>query len=374
MSALLIRLLFIFLSLLLAVQNGISVPIVISLLGVIFVSSFSYIKTNRTISFILILLYLMIGFFYIESAYFLPVLGFELSGFVIHLSSMKQYSSRNRTALYAINILSACCYFSQIYILATTQTVIAAVYISILTILSFMTRMLCDMNVDLQQKLHTIQDISKEHELSLKNKNHELLEKQDYEIYLATLQERNRIAREIHDNVGHLLTRSILQVGAMKATTSDESSQKSLEDIRLTLDTAMTCIRTSVHDLHDDSVDLKAALIDFKSSFPNLHITMEYDCDTPPAREVKYSILAIVREALSNTMKHSDATSSTIIFRRHPAFYQLLIEDNGSSSDMKESGIGLITMRERVEKLGGSFRISTEKGFRIFIMIPLNVK
>jgi signal transduction histidine kinase len=43
------------------------------------------------------------------------------------------------------------------------------------------------------------------------------MEKQDYEIYLATLRERNRIAREIHDNVGHMLSRSILQIGALKA-------------------------------------------------------------------------------------------------------------------------------------------------------------
>ena len=46
-------------------------------------------------------------------------------------------------------------------------------------------------------------------------KKQEPMEKQDYEIYLATLRERNRIAREIHDNVGHMLSRSILQMGAL---------------------------------------------------------------------------------------------------------------------------------------------------------------
>ena len=49
----------------------------------------------------------------------------------------------------------------------------------------------------------------------LQEKNKNLMEKQDYEIYLATLRERNRIAREIHDNVGHMLSRSILQMGAL---------------------------------------------------------------------------------------------------------------------------------------------------------------
>lgn len=46
---------------------------------------------------------------------------------------------------------------------------------------------------------------------------------QDYEIYLATLKERNRIAREIHDNVGHMLTRSILQLGALSVINKDET-------------------------------------------------------------------------------------------------------------------------------------------------------
>ena len=49
------------------------------------------------------------------------------------------------------------------------------------------------------------------------------MEKQDTEIYLATLKERNRIAREIHDNVGHMLSRSILMVGALKTVNQAEN-------------------------------------------------------------------------------------------------------------------------------------------------------
>ncbi len=58
--------------------------------------------------------------------------------------------------------------------------------------------------------------MSEEHTLLLSEKNKALLEKQDYEIYAATLRERNRIAREIHDNVGHVLSRSILMTAACK--------------------------------------------------------------------------------------------------------------------------------------------------------------
>ena len=77
---------------------------------------------------------------------------------------------------------------------------------------------------ELEQEYRKTRDDSKERNLLLQEKNRSLIEKQDYEIYTATLQERNRIAREIHDNVGHLLSRSILIVGAMKIVNEDRKT------------------------------------------------------------------------------------------------------------------------------------------------------
>ncbi len=67
-----------------------------------------------------------------------------------------------------------------------------------------------------------MRDTDTELKLVMEQRNRELLEKQDNEIYLATLRERNRIAREIHDNVGHMLSRSILQVGALATICKEE--------------------------------------------------------------------------------------------------------------------------------------------------------
>lgn len=66
---------------------------------------------------------------------------------------------------------------------------------------------------DYKEKLHHILDTSKEHAIMMHEQNQALIEKQNADIHAATLSERNRIAREIHDNVGHMLTRSLLQVG-----------------------------------------------------------------------------------------------------------------------------------------------------------------
>ena len=95
-------------------------------------------------------------------------------------------------------------------------------------------------------------------------RNQALIEKQNADIHAATLSERNRIAREIHDNVGHMLTRSLLQVGALKVIAGDDSLDEPLTELQNTLNTAMTNVRTSVHDLHDDAIDLESTLWEIK--------------------------------------------------------------------------------------------------------------
>ncbi|MDD6306363.1 MAG: sensor histidine kinase [Clostridiales bacterium] len=226
----------------------------------------------------------------------------------------------------------------------------------------------------LHRELIELRDNSVERDLALKLKNKNLMEKQDYEIYLATLRERNRIAREIHDNVGHMLSRSILQMGALLAIHPENPLHEQLSGVSDTLNQAMNSIRESVHDLHDDSIDLKQVISEvLKPLGENYQILFEYDMGQDVPREVKYCFITVVKEAVSNILKHSDATKIFVILREHPAFYQLSVEDNGTVKEKKDDeGIGLINMRERVEALNGTFRVNREQGFRIFISVRKN--
>ena len=225
----------------------------------------------------------------------------------------------------------------------------------------------------LYQDFHQIRDDSEEHTLLLSEKNKALLEKQDYEIYAATLRERNRIAREIHDNVGHVLSRSILMTAACKTINKDEALAPLLENLEASLNDAMNSIRSSVHDLHDDAVDLEDAIKGLVKDFTFCPTALTYD---------------ITKEGLSNVMRHSNADSVNILLREHPALYQLCIEDNGTSgneipdihtesdSDKMNNisdGMGLSNIRDRVKSLGGTVQITQEKGFRIFVTIPKSV-
>ncbi|MBM6750709.1 sensor histidine kinase [Mediterraneibacter glycyrrhizinilyticus] len=222
----------------------------------------------------------------------------------------------------------------------------------------------------LENELRRIQDDSTERDLLLTEKNRSIQEKQDYEIYAATLRERNRIAREIHDNVGHLLSRSILLVGAAKAVSKDAALAPTLDSLDTTLNSAMNSIRTSVHDLRDEAVNLEEAVRSLVSNFTFCPVRFQYDAGRTVPRDAKYAFISISKEALSNIMRHSNATEAVLTIREHPALYQLCIEDNGTMIRKSENGMGLSNMRDRVEKLGGNIHFSDGKGFRILATIP----
>ena len=231
---------------------------------------------------------------------------------------------------------------------------------------------------------------------ALELKNHDLEERQTLELSLATLAERSRIAREIHDNVGHLLTRSVLQVEALQVQhDADQQLTEQLVGITDTLREAYSSVRQSVHSLHEEAFDLHLQLqvlaketeqlwqnqpelqADLLGSALSVQLTYELTTDPPP-QSFSYTVLAIVREALANTMKHSNATTVQISLMEFPGFYQLIVHDNGSLEPSEQSlhntrGIGLVNMQERTRSLGGVLNTSWDHGFKVFASFPKEV-
>lgn len=327
------------------------IPVVVLLTALIF-SSFSLYLTDAKILGILWMGYLVLCVIRPEFSYFLPLLLYDsmwysfywgLAGVLFYYPTREIYTG----------------WMSMLWLL----TAFLAVYMAYKS----------EKNDRLDADIIHLRDTDTELKLVMEQRNRELLEKQDNEIYLATLRERNRIAREIHDNVGHMLSRSILQVGALATICKEETIRQQLAGINDTLNQAMNSIRESVHDLHDDAIDLRQAAYEaVKDMRKNYDVHIEYDMSAHIPRNVKYCFIAIVKEGMSNIIKHSNADKVDIIFREHPGFYQLYIEDNGSvSHSVEESdhGIGISNMRERVEALGGTLNIRQKNGFRIFATV-----
>ncbi len=227
-----------------------------------------------------------------------------------------------------------------------------------------------DENLRLRRDKLRIRDDGEELRQVMIAKNRLMREQQDNNITMATLKERNRIAREIHDNVGHLLSRSLLQVGALRTIYKEEHLAESLMLLQDTLNESMTNVRNSVHDLHNESFDLHRGISGLIAKHEKFITNFDYDMSDSVPRNIKYCIFSIITEAFQNAEKYSNGDRVDILVREHPGIYQAVFWDNGQNSSIKESGIGLHNMQSRVDELNGTLSITNDNGFRIFISIP----
>ncbi len=175
------------------------------------------------------------------------------------------------------------------------------------------------------------------------------------------LEERARIAREIHDNVGHLLTRSILQVEALQVVHAGNARVRAdFAEVGTALHEALDTVRASVHDLRDDAIDLSVQVERAARACPIKVARTVSVGDAPP--DVASCLLAVMREALSNAERHSNATRIELSLIEHPGLWQLSVRDNGTRPPSPGSGrgMGLQSMEERVRALGGTFRSGFE--------------
>ena len=332
------------------IQNDFGINVVIVLIPVIFGAFLSYFESEM-LQTVLTVSFSLLACFVPGLVIFLPLIAYDM---LFH-----KYQICNLIGMIPLGF--------SIQSPAWRTTLLVAV----LLIISVAFRVRAKTQSELRTRYNNLMDETREMSAQLKKQNNDLIEKQDFELTNAKLNERNRIAREIHDNVGHLLSSAILQSGAMLTINRDEKVDASLKTLKDTLNQAMNSIRASVHQLYDESVDLKAQILDIIDRFTFCELTCDYQINSNPDKRIKFTFIAVVKEALSNIIRHSDATQVSIVLREHPALYQLIIRDNGKVVNHRtDEGMGLKNMAERVEALNGNINILTQDGFEIFISIP----
>lgn len=201
---------------------------------------------------------------------------------------------------------------------------------------------------------------------------------------LAAVQERNHIAREIHDSLGHTLTAQNIQLQtAVKLWQPDPSQARPfVEQAQRLSATAMQEVRRSVRALREDTREQPplreaiASLIDDFHQGTGIAVSTQVDlqhCVPPSQIKVLYRT---VQEALTNISKHAQATQVDIRVNTTSNRVTLVIEDNGRGFDPNPEhciGFGLQGMRERVAAAGGLLQLKTEPGAgcRIEAELPL---
>ncbi|MBD0381374.1 sensor histidine kinase [Paenibacillus sedimenti] len=201
---------------------------------------------------------------------------------------------------------------------------------------------------------------------------------------LAAEQERNRIAREIHDNVGHSMTALLVQLQAVRKLqhiAPDESSAAMVK-CELLARTALQDLRISVRAMQPEEwseyslkQSLERLIHDFKE-ITGIQVLLETEGDLEPLREpIRLSIFRIVQEALTNVRKHGNASVVTIHLDIRTDSIQFSIRDNGGATEHWKEGFGIKNMRKRVEEYGGLLAASSEPGigFQLQVRIPMNL-
>ncbi len=227
--------------------------------------------------------------------------------------------------------------------------------------------------------------------LKQKNKYQQQINRQQNELFNTIVitqdVERKRIAQDLHDSLGSILSAAKLKLSSLAETknifTPDqlEKYQGSLD----LLDEASTELRNISHNIMPATLSklgLKAALqnlIDKISAHSKTQIQFTaHGFEKRITEATEISVYRIILELLNNIVKHADAAKATIQLIKYPAYINLMIEDDGkgfeySKAIEEKKGIGLGNIQSRVEYLNGSIDIDSVqgKGTTVIIEIPL---
>lgn len=192
--------------------------------------------------------------------------------------------------------------------------------------------------------------------------------------------ERNRIAREIHDTLGHSMTGIAMGLEACLETTDTLSGQtrSQLEHIAETARSCLNDVRRSVNalrpdklekfSLHDALESLAADISTLSSIDVSLHQPDVYTLNV----EEEIVIYRLIQESITNAVRHGNAKHVLVLIRSEDRHLLVHIHDDGRGCENIQRGFGITHMSERVALLGGSISFDGKNGFTIDAKIPLS--
>lgn len=199
---------------------------------------------------------------------------------------------------------------------------------------------------------------------------------------LAMTQERNRLAREIHDSLGHTLTIVNVQIEAAKVVMNSEP-ERALDALNKAQELArkgLTQVRESVASLRESPVSnrpLSEAIRPLIQEAQSTGIVTEFKVVGKPQtldNKVALALYRAAQEGLTNVCKHARASRVDVLLGFQPNQVRLEIKDNGVGATQTTGGFGLLGIRERMQLLGGKLEIRSGvgKGFWLMASVPLS--
>lgn len=204
----------------------------------------------------------------------------------------------------------------------------------------------------------------------------------DLEVYassieeLTLLRERNRISREIHDSVGHALSAIVIQLGAMERTLekSHEVTGELIKELKKFTQNSLKDVRSAVREIKPkefeefEGILVIEELINNFRKLTGVDVRLAFTKEKWPLNsDQAFVIYRIIQEFLANSLRHGKATSIQIFMAFTEYKLVVTLKDNGKGAEYIIEGMGLKSMRERINEIGGIFEYSTkaEQGFLV---------
>ena len=243
----------------------------------------------------------------------------------------------------------------------------------------------------LREAVETTLDTTKRHyDELLKKSRHmqEQLRRLSHDILAAHEDERRRISRELHDEIGQTLTAINVKLSTLKKDVAADTSS-----LKKKIDSTQRLVERSMNTVHRFARELRPALLDDLGLLPALRSYMK-DFTKRTHIPIRFTAFAAVenmsigkrtalyrvaQEAITNVGKHAQASLLEVSLKQHGSFVQMEIHDNGKAFDVERvllakriRRLGLLGMRERVEMVGGSFaaEFTRDQGTTIRVQLP----
>ena len=194
-------------------------------------------------------------------------------------------------------------------------------------------------------------------------------------VHIAMQQERQRIARDLHDTLGHTLTviKVKTELVSRLVPNEDHRINKELDDITLTVRTAHKQVREIISEIN--FLSLRGELEQCEQLLKNAGIDVQIDhqLNNIVLTSLQETMLAYsIREAVTNVVKHSHAAACRIHLYQIEDRVEAVINDNGIGLSNKQYGNGLFTMKERMRSIEGNAEVTyDQEGTNVFLTIPL---
>ncbi len=218
---------------------------------------------------------------------------------------------------------------------------------------------------------------------NLKNKNQELVNKNreiEEALLKGTLQERKRVASELHDNLSAKISGIRMRMEAIKPVFKTEKEEKIYQSSVNAMAEVYTDVRLISHNLLPADLETKGLAI------ATQHIVNELNTADKTqfifensignkrfSNKIEYELFSIILELSNNIMKHSKATTATISINENNSNLKLSVADNGIgiSEEMTKKGMGFANLHSRVEALNGKISYENNGGLKVVVMVAI---